>query len=137
MSNTKANTYCQKAMAHIDDLRNAPLKPLKDRLTGIYDAKNNKGAGVYAIYENDALMYIGRSDNVSQRLQNHYTNSDGARLAIKLNGNKEDANLKKQMDRVKGMSVRFLEVTDPNLQALTELLATIELNPPYNDFENH
>ena len=146
MSNTqphypKADACCQVAIACIAELQNAPLKQVADRLTDLYDAKRNKGAGVYAIYENDRLMYIGRSHKggIVQRLQGHYTSPDSATLAVKLTPTqkKTDPKLKQARERVKKMQVRFVEVRDVNIQALTETLATIELNPPYNDLETH
>ena len=131
--------YCQIGSENIKQLLEAPLRPVADRLTDIYDNKNNKGKGIYAIYEDESLMYIGRTDNISQRMQQHYTTETGARLAKKLNkgGKVKDQGFKKQMDRVKNMSFRFVEIKDPSIQALTEILATIKLKPLYNDLENH
>ncbi len=134
--------YCKAAHAYVELLEQAELTSLGDRYKDLYgtDKKINAGAGVYAIYENDKLMYIGRTDNIAQRLQDHYTVDAGASLAKKLiNTNSVDSKrkLKQNKDRVKKMQVKFVKIGDENIQALTEILAYIALRPLYGNFKNH
>ncbi len=39
--------------------------------------------------------------------------------------------------RVRGMSVRFIEETDPVIQCLLEVYVAVVSGTPYNDFDNH
>ena len=136
--------YHRTAVAYVEKLQNAELKQVKDQYKEYY-SKNKKidaGAGVYAIYENENIMYVGRTDNIAKRLSDHYNVDDSATLANKLtNVKKEDPKykqvLKQKRERVKEMQVRFVEIEDVNIQALTELLAYIELCPRYGNFKNH
>ena len=42
-----------------------------------------------------------------------------------------------QVEKVKSMQVRVVEICDPHTQAMFEVYAAIALNTPYNDFRNH
>ena len=78
--------YHQTAVAYVEKLQNAELKQVKDQYKEYY-SKNKKidaGAGVYAIYENENIMYVGRTDNIAKRLSDHYNVDDSATLANKL-----------------------------------------------------
>ena len=39
--------------------------------------------------------------------------------------------------RIRGMSIRVVEISDPNAQAMFEVYAHLVLNTPYNTFVNH
>ena len=118
--------------------------------------------GIYLFSENGNHLYVGRTNNIRRRIQNHCrlsathnqatfafriargeTNfkkatykTEGSRKVIE-----EDQVFKSAFisakERLRNMELRFVEVEDPILQALFEIYASVTLETPYNDFENH
>ena len=141
--------YYKAAIECVEKLKTAAMAQVADRYKGRYIRKKGRkkgeyvGAGVYAIYEKDKPMYVGRTSNVAQRLSNHYTGGNrSAPLAKRLTeGNKTDPNynckLKESKNKVKEMQVRFVEIDCAITQALAEILAYIEIKPKHGDFENY
>lgn len=118
--------------------------------------------GIY-LFSDDAIhLYVGRTNTLRSRLQNHCRPSspqNKAAFAFRLareatgqlvasyqtNGSREQLMEDPQFaqafadakDRIRQMSVRFVEERDPIRQCLLEVYAAIVLQTPYNDFDNH
>lgn len=107
-------------------------------------------------------MYVGRTNNIRQRIQQHcrpgsghnsapfafrlareernvlkatYT-AIGSRESLLRETNFADAFLAAKA-RVRSMQVRAVEESSPLRQALLEMYVAIVLEAPYNDFDNH
>ena len=113
--------------------------------------------GVYVLYERDKPMYVGRSDNLADRLLTHgRPSSDSETASFAFNMAKEqfpsitsmsrndlqsDEKFQPLYDaakeRVRRMVVRVVGVLDPIEQTILEVCAHMELNTPFNSFENH
>ena len=118
--------------------------------------------GVYLLTEGERHLYVGRSDNIRERLQNHCrtgaTHLQAAfafRLAreacgvpkatYKPQGSRADLMTQEpfrlsfdaQKVRLRAMDIRVVAETDGNRQALLEMHVAIALATPYNDFNNH
>ncbi|WP_161949904.1 GIY-YIG nuclease family protein [Desulfofustis glycolicus] len=119
-------------------------------------------AGIYLFSEKDCHLYVGRTNNLRRRLQNHCHPSSGHnsatfafRLARELTGIVQPTYVSKgsrvslqqhpvfgpefltQKKRVREMQVRFVEESDPMKQALMEMYVSVSLSTPHNDFDNH
>jgi hypothetical protein len=119
-------------------------------------------SGVYLFSENDVHMYVGRTNTIRKRLQNHCRPSSGHnsatfafRLAREITGvtkatyvaEGSRASLEKhpefgpefvaQKQRVREMQVRYVSEPDPMRQALLEMYVSVRLGTPHNDFDNH
>lgn len=116
--------------------------------------------GIYVFYENDQAQYVGRTDRMRQRLQehvrpssNHLTatfafiiakreaTSAGIDTTINRNALCENPQFKdlfaQSKERVRNMSIRYVEIEHPVDQYLFEVYAADVLDTPYNEFENH
>jgi hypothetical protein len=117
--------------------------------------------GIYVFYEDECPIYVGRTDGMKRRLQEHGRPSsthnsatfafniaeieavgkgiDVSRTRIELEKDPTFAPLfRKAKERVSGMGVRVVEVDDPIIQTLLEVYATIVLNTKeYNRFDTH
>jgi hypothetical protein len=118
--------------------------------------------GVYLLTEADRHLYVGRSDSIRKRLQNHCragaTHLQAAfafRLAREASGMLKAtykpegsrahlmtqdhfrATFDAQKARLRAMDIRTVDEGDPNRQALLEMYVAIALATPYNDFANH
>jgi predicted GIY-YIG superfamily endonuclease len=138
----------------LERLSKAPLKPWSD--LGILPPK-----GVYVFYENGKPLYVGRSDNMRKRLNQHgWPSSNQNKAPFAFNMAKKEA-IKKGIDinrkreelerdktfaalfleakaRVSMMSVRAIEIDDPIVQTLFEVYASIALRTEeYNYFGTH
>jgi hypothetical protein len=119
-------------------------------------------SGIYLFSENDNHLYVGRSNRLRQRLQEHCrpsANHNTAPFAFRLarevtgcvkasyteEGSRNDLendpdfrtafiNAKK---RVSEMNVRVVDEQEPLRQALLEMYVSICLSTPHNDFDNH
>jgi predicted GIY-YIG superfamily endonuclease len=118
--------------------------------------------GVYLFSEGETHLYVGRTNGIRKRLQNHcrlggthFTATFAFRIAreetgkLKASYKKEGsraalasdpmfaAAFAKAKSRVNGMDIRFVEETDPTKQALLEIYAATALATRSNDFDNH
>lgn len=118
--------------------------------------------GIYLFSKDGNHFYIGRSNNIKRRIQNHCrpsanhnqatfafriarTETDFKNATYKTKGSRkeieEDPIFKPAFllakERLRNMELRFIEVEDPILQALFEIYASVILKTPFNDFENH
>jgi hypothetical protein len=117
---------------------------------------------IYLFSEADRHLYVGRTNNLRNRLRGHCANSSthfsavfAFRLAREATGlikptyKSEGSRAKLAIDpvfgpafanarrRVAQMDIRFVEEPDPVKQALLEIYIATALETPYNDFENH
>lgn len=117
--------------------------------------------GIYVLYENGDPIYVGRSDNIKQRLSQH-KGSDrfGATFAFRLAVEEYEqkyAPLAKRVkrqeleekpefqeifirhkERVARMQTKAISIDDPIEQTIFEVYAAVKLNTlKYNSFENH
>lgn len=119
--------------------------------------------GVYLLSEYGSHLYVGRSNDIKQRIGRHslpgathrmaafafrlareatgnlkptYKKGSGSRQALM-----EDEVFVAAFDaakaRIRKMELRFVEEADPVRQALLEIYVAVVLSTPYNDFDNH
>jgi hypothetical protein len=118
--------------------------------------------GIYLFSEGDQHLYIGRTNRIRKRLQNHcrlsgthFTATFAFRIArgesgmLKATYKKEGSRAALISDpvfgpafvaakaRVNAMDIRFVEEADATRQALLEIYAATVLATPFNDFDNH
>lgn len=117
---------------------------------------------IYLFSEQDAHLYVGRTNRLRERLRGHcvpsathFTATFAFRIARQQSGFVKAAYAKEgsratliahetfgpafvaAKQRVAKMSVRFVEEVDPVCQALLEIYTATVLRTPYNDFDNH
>jgi len=119
--------------------------------------------GVYCLYEGDEPLYVGRTDNIRNRVLAHRRASSGHnQAAFAFNIAKEEfekehprrdiSELTREKlaqdsdfaplfteakERVRKMSVRYVKIEDSIEQAVFEVYAHVKLGTPFNDFSNH
>ena len=113
--------------------------------------------GVYVLYEQGKPMYVGRSDNLADRLLKHGRPSgDSETATFAFNIAKEQfpgpaSMSRKGLQRTKGfkslfdatkervrrMQVRVVDVEDPIEQTILEVCAHLALHTQFNSFDNH
>ena len=117
--------------------------------------------GIYAFYENETPLYVGRSNRIRRRIQEHGRPSSGHnsatfayRLALEAaKGQRFDLTgmQRSQLEtnprfkglydaaksRVAAMGIRVIQIDDPVEQTIFEVYAALTLATPYNEFENH
>lgn len=129
-----------------------------------YDAlpRQIPSRGIYLFSEGPSRLYVGRTNRLRQRLQNHcqqsgthFTATFAFRIARHESGNVE-ATYKKTgsrealmrnpkfarafqaaKQRVRAMDIRYVEEQDPTRQALLEIYVATVLRTPFNDFDTH
>ena len=117
-------------------------------------------AGVYVLYEDNKPIYVGRSNRLRQRLQEHSRPSSTHNSApFAFNLAKEGAGekglnvirsrneLEKEPDfevlftlakqRVSQMRIRVIKIENQVTQTIFEVYAALALKTPYNDFNTH
>ncbi|MFX1566596.1 MAG: GIY-YIG nuclease family protein [Promethearchaeota archaeon] len=117
-------------------------------------------AGIYLLSEHGKALYVGRTNNLRNRLQYHTRNKHNqatfafllarektgkTKASYQKVGSRED--LLNQPDfrfafdearqRIKEMDVQFVEEADPIRQALLEICTAMKVRARYNDFNNH
>jgi hypothetical protein len=117
-------------------------------------------AGVYAIFDGDRCLYVGRTGNVRMRLRSHcapYSSHDSASFAFRLTraaldhktpsyrtqgGRRELANrpafsaeFARQRARVGAMQAAFIELPNDESQALFEIFAAKSLSAEHSKFK--
>jgi len=118
--------------------------------------------GIYLFSEGDHHLYVGRTNNLKQRLaghcrpsSNHFSASFAFRLAHEETGNtkatyktersraallEDEAfakSFKEAKERLSSCDLRFVAEDDATRQALLEIYVASVLATPYNDFNNH
>lgn len=119
-------------------------------------------SGIYLFSEGEQHLYVGRTNTIRKRLQNHCRPSSGHnsatfafRLARQLTGQTNATYTAEgsrsflqshpdfgpvfitQKERVRNMNVRFVSEPDPMHQALLEMYVSVSLGTPHNNFDNH
>ncbi len=119
-------------------------------------------AGIYLFSDAGKNLYVGRTNTIRKRLQNHCRPSSGhnsATFAFRLareitglsqatytaKGSRQELEhdpkfspiFIKQKERVRNMNVQFVSEPDPMRQALLEMYAAVSLDTPHNNFDNH
>lgn len=118
--------------------------------------------GIYLFSEDGASLYVGRTNRLRRRIQNHCRPSashnqatfafriarhdsgrkiatyrtDGSRSALELDSDFSPAFVAAK-ERVARMQLRYVREDDPTRQALLEIYVATVLSTPFNDFENH
>jgi hypothetical protein len=115
--------------------------------------------GVYVFLEDDVPVHAGRTRNLAGRLRGHISKShfsasfafkrtrrEQGKVATYVSSGSRSELAKdpifrqafyRQIDLIKGMSVRFVEVHDPVQQYLLELYAHLEFGLPLDEFDTH
>ena len=122
------------------------------------DFKNLPQYGIYVFFENNKPIYVGRTKNFLRRLRQHGakgSNHNSAPFAFNLAKNKLNKShsfTRREMEkdpkfikefknakaRVRSMSYRVIEITDPIIQTIFEVYCALELKTKkYNNFETH
>ena len=127
--------------------------------------RNNLGcipkSGIYVFYENGNPMYVGRTNNMKDRIMTQGrrgSNHNSAQFAFLM---AREVAEKKGIDvigrtrselerdptfkdlfiqskiRVSKMSIRLVSVEDQIKQAIFQVYLSMELNTPFNDFNTH
>ncbi|MCI0706844.1 MAG: GIY-YIG nuclease family protein [Ignavibacteriae bacterium] len=124
--------------------------------------KNIPKRGIYLFSEGEKHIYVGRSNNIRNRIGNHtrpsgdsYSSTLAFRIAREETGIKKASYAKKgsrkelERDvqfrvaftvakaRLANADIRFVEEIDATRQALLEIYAATVLKTPFNDFDNH
>ena len=124
--------------------------------------KDIPSAGIYLFSEGDQHLYVGRTNTIRKRLQNHCRLCSGHnsatfafRLTRQLTGQTNATYIAQgsrsylqnhadfgpmflaQKERVRNMSIRYVSEPDPMRQALLEMYVSVSLGTPHNDFDNH
>jgi len=134
------------------------MRPVK------YDAlpREMPARGIYLFSDGPFRLYVGRTNRLRQRLQNHcrpsgthstatlafriaryesgnfeatYTQA-GSRAAL-LKDPKFARAFRSAKRCVRAMDIRYVEEEDPTRQALLEIYIATVLRTPFNDFDNH
>ena len=118
--------------------------------------------GIYLFSDADQHLYVGRSNRIRKRLQDHCRPSsahNSATFAFRIARQKTGilratysskgsrAELEKNPEfgsvfreakaRVRAMDIRYVEEAEPMRQAILEMYVALSLETPYNDFDNH
>jgi predicted GIY-YIG superfamily endonuclease len=119
-------------------------------------------AGVYLFSNEDTAWYVGRSNRMRQRLQEHCRRSArhntapfAFRLAREVTGktgatySQKDSRaalekdphfqavFRSQKERIGGMDLRYVQEAGPVRQALLEIYVALASRAKYNDFDTH
>lgn len=118
--------------------------------------------GIYLFSEGSNHLYVGRTNGIRKRLQNHCRPSGThfsatfafrmarvetgmIRATYKAKGGRDELcrdaifgpAFTVAKSRVAAMDIRYVREDDPIRQALLELYVAVVLKTPYNDFDNH
>jgi len=119
-------------------------------------------AGIYLFTEADKHLYVGRTNSIRKRLQQHcrpgsthnsapfaFRLAREARGVLKATYKTEGSRAHLVQDpefataftaakaRLCAMRIRVVEESNPLRQALLEMYVAVSLEAPYNDFDNH
>ncbi|MFG6567683.1 MULTISPECIES: GIY-YIG nuclease family protein [unclassified Sulfitobacter] len=147
--------YTGKIPSLFEALTNMPIEKFRASV------KDKGKSEIYILYENEDPVYVGRTRNLEGRFRAHTTRShNSASFALKRTRAKHPEiakatyssvnsrqaivehpeygqTFRDEIDAIRSMSFRFLEVPDPIEQYLLELYATIELDLELTGFDSH
>lgn len=143
----------ERVLSMYDDLNSAPLLPMRG------GPSHSTSGGIYVLYDNGEPLHVGRTRNLRKRLQghcshSHYHASFAFKRAREVTGRKanykpgnsrlvlsQDTEFRpiflRQVEVIRGMFYRFLEVGNPIEQYLLELYAAMELCTSMDEFDTH
>ncbi|UWR91080.1 GIY-YIG nuclease family protein [Phaeobacter inhibens] len=154
MSSADFDTFCDKAKSNFDLLKQQRIFSMSARPAGL------KISAIYVFYENNTPVYVGRTNNLAQRLRAHVTAShNSSSFALKRTRKRHQeiskatykttlsrsqitahevygATFRDEIDSIKGMDFRFLEIKSHIEQYLTELYVTMALGLDTDGFDN-
>jgi len=151
-------------IAHVESLR-----PKLERLLAMQPVsacqvpRDAPKRGVYVLSEKGQHLYVGRSNDVRERIGRHCKTGATERMAafafrlareatgkLKATYKKGKDSRKDLMEdpvflaafdaakaRIRAMELRYVEETDPVRQMLLEVYVAVVLKTPHNDFDNH
>jgi hypothetical protein len=115
--------------------------------------------GIYIFFENGRAVHVGRTRNLQARLRGHVSRSHysasfafkRARRALNIDATYRTEGSRgrlsadeifgpefhRQIELIRAMEVRFIEVADPVQQYLLELYAHMEYDLPLDEFDTH
>ena len=120
-------------------------------------------SGVYLLSDGEQHLYVGRSNDIKERVGRHsrpgathrmaafafrlareatgnlkatYKQGEGSRSAL-MEDEKFVSAFEAAKARIRKMNLRFVEEIDPVRQALLEIYVAVVLGTPFNDFDNH
>lgn len=133
------------------------MTPLRvDQISGVVPER-----GIYLFSEGPTHLYVGRTNSLKKRIQNHGRAGNthhkatfafriarletGIKATYKSEGSRDELEKDPTFGpafvaakaRIRGMDLRFVEEQDPTRQALLEIYAATVLETPFNDLENH
>lgn len=142
-----------KMVSMYQSLTTAPLVPMRG------GPSHSTSGGIYVLYEDEKALHVGRTRNLRRRLQghcseSHYHASFAFKRARELTGRKADYRagnsrlalsndpefrpvFLEQVQMIRRMTYRFLEVSAPVEQYLLELYAAMELGTSMDEFDTH
>ncbi len=150
----KFSEYIQRMPVLLNELKG---KPLLNR----NELGDVPKSGVYVFYREGKPLYVGRSNRLKERIQEHgRPSSDHYSATLAFNIAKEMVNYKRNEHRVTTrndlekapgfekafflarkqvaeMQVKVIEIKDQITQALFEIYTALTLNTKYNDFGTH
>ena len=152
-----SNRFDEKIARMPDLLKELKGQPLRMR----DDLRQIPKQGIYVFYDEGTPIYVGRSDRLRKRIQQHGWDSSGhnrATLAFRIAketmeraGKIPPDATRRELETAPGFRVAFLaerrrvakmgfrivEIVDPIEQSLFEMYAHLVLKTKYNSFENH
>lgn len=151
--NADFRRHMNEAPSNFQALMSALAHPYGDR------SKFREAAGIYVLIEEGQPVYVGRTRNLAQRLRAHVSAShNSASYAVKRVRRKYElsptykpemsrhhittqepwrSSFLEEIENIRRMQFRFLEVRDPIDQYLLELYATMELGLDSSGFDTH
>ena len=116
--------------------------------------------GIYVFSEQGKTLYVGRTNRLRKRLQNHTSNSHNKATFAFLLARHDTGNLKATYkpegsrphllqdvtfraafdaarQRIRETTVQFVEEADPIKQSILEIFVAIQTEAEFNNFDNH
>ena len=117
-------------------------------------------AGIYLFSKDGDALYVGRTNNIKQRLQLHTRNNHNQATFAFLLARHETGNIKasytqkgsradllkddvfktafnQARENIRLMDIQYVEENDPVSQTILEVYTAFESNAKYNNFDNH
>jgi len=150
----KFGEYIRRMPILLNELRGTPLLNRSE-------LEDIPRYGVYVFYREGNPLYVGRSNRLKKRIQEHGRPSSGhysatlafsmAKERVNFNRNKRRLATRNELEKASGfkkafflarkqvaeMQVKVIEIEDQITQALFEIYAALTLNTKYNDFGTH
>jgi len=150
----KFSKYIQMMPILLNELKRKPLLNRNE----LHDIPSS---GVYVFYRENKPLYVGRSNRLKERIQEHGRPSSDhysatlaftiAKERMNFNRNKRRLATRNDLEKAPGfkeefflarkqvaaMQVKVVKIEDQRAQTLFEIYAALVLNTKYNDFQTH